>query len=56
MLQAFGIQADDSLNAKLVGKAGEFQASGSAMKLLVIPTEEELSIAQQTLELVASQQ
>lgn len=55
-LEAFGIQADDSLNAKLVGKAGEFQASGSAMKLLVIPTDEELSIAQQTLELVASQQ
>ena len=38
------------------GKGGEFQAPGSRVKALVLPTDEELSIAQQTLAVVGAQQ
>lgn len=37
-------------NKALVGgKSGEFQAQGSKVKLMIVPTDEELSIAQQSL-------
>eukprot|EP01024_Parvocaulis_polyphysoides_P015648 TRINITY_DN16898_c0_g2_i1.p2 TRINITY_DN16898_c0_g2~~TRINITY_DN16898_c0_g2_i1.p2 ORF type:complete len:152 (-),score=15.67 TRINITY_DN16898_c0_g2_i1:152-607(-) len=48
-LQAFGIEVDETKNQELKGgKAGEFQVQDSSVKLLVIPTNEELCIAQQT--------
>ena len=46
--QAFGIVVDDPKNdATVGGKAAEIQADNSRVKILVIPTDEELSIAQQ---------
>jgi acetate kinase len=51
-LEKFGITLDQSKNEQHIGKAGEIQADGASIKVLVIPTDEELSIAQQTLEIV----
>lgn len=52
-LQAFGIEVDESKNAQTFGgKAGEIQSAASKVRILVIPTDEELSIAEQTLEVV----
>ncbi len=52
-LQAFGIAVDEERNAATVGgKHGEIQSGNSRIKVLVIPTDEELSIAEQTLEVV----
>jgi Acetokinase family len=46
--QAFGIVLDDAKNdAAVGGKATEIQADDSRVKILVVPTDEELSIAQQ---------
>ena len=46
--QAFGIVLDDAKNdAAIGGKAAEIQADNSRIKILVLPTDEELSIAQQ---------
>lgn len=39
-------------DATVGGKQGEIQSSESEVKVLVIPTDEELSIAQQTLEVL----
>ena len=53
-LAGLGIAVDDAKNAALSGgKRGEFQAKGSKVKLIVLPTDEELSIAQQALEAAA---
>ena len=53
-LQAFGIQIDDQRNEAMTdGQAGNIEAVSSAMKILVIPTDEEFSIAEQTLEVVS---
>eukprot|EP01024_Parvocaulis_polyphysoides_P057193 TRINITY_DN6073_c1_g1_i1.p1 TRINITY_DN6073_c1_g1~~TRINITY_DN6073_c1_g1_i1.p1 ORF type:complete len:417 (-),score=36.73 TRINITY_DN6073_c1_g1_i1:53-1282(-) len=50
-LQAFGMEVDTDKNDNLFGgKAGEFQSSNSKVKLIVVPTNEELCIAQQTVE------
>ena len=52
-MQKFGISVDPARNEATVrGKQGEIQSSESDMKVLVIPTDEELSIAQQTLEVL----
>ncbi len=52
-VQKFGIGVDAARNEATVrGKKGEIQSSESEMKVLVIPTDEELSIAQQTLEVL----
>ncbi|KAK9908838.1 hypothetical protein WJX75_003571 [Coccomyxa subellipsoidea] len=52
-LQKFGISVDPARNEATVrGKQGEIQSSESQVKVLVIPTDEELSIAQQTLEVL----
>ncbi|BDA41442.1 Acetate kinase [Coccomyxa sp. Obi] len=52
-LQKFGIGVDPLQNdATVGGKQGEIQSSESEVKVLVIPTDEELSIAQQTLEVL----
>lgn len=51
-LQAFGVSVDEGKNRQHTGRPGEIQTDGSAVKVLVIPTDEELSIAQQTLEVI----
>lgn len=43
---------DAARNEAIVGKEGEIQRETSAVKVLVIPTDEELSIAMQTLQVV----
>ena len=46
---------DEHKNRQHTGRSGEIQADGSPVKVLVIPTDEELSIAQQTLDVIKSQ-
>lgn len=53
-LQTFGVAVDESKNRQHTGRPGEIQADGSSVKVLVIPTDEELSIAQQTVEVIKS--
>lgn len=56
-LEKFGIEIDSSQNGE--GKLKEAKAihkKGSKVQILVIPTNEELSIAQQTLQVVEAQQ
>lgn len=56
-LENFGIEIDNSKNVE--GKLKEAKAihkEGSKVKVLVIPTDEELSIAQQTLQIVEAHQ
>ncbi len=53
-MQAFGIEVDAQKNEGAVkGKTGSIESEASRVKVLVIPTDEELSIAQQTLEVVS---
>lgn len=55
VLQSFGIGVDAARNEAMVGgKAGEIQCEGSDIRVLVIPTDEELSIAKQTLQVVGA--
>ena len=52
-LQAFGIDINEERNRATVGgKMGEIQEGSSKIKVLVIPTDEELSIAQQTMQVL----
>ncbi|KAG2438066.1 hypothetical protein HXX76_005676 [Chlamydomonas incerta] len=51
-LHTMGMQLDAAANDKAVGRAGVISAPGSRVRLLVIPTDEELSIAEQTLQVV----
>lgn len=52
-LEGLGISCDDSKNKECVGgKEGNIASPGSKIAVLVIPTDEELSIAQQTLQVV----
>ncbi|KAG2496121.1 hypothetical protein HYH03_005724 [Edaphochlamys debaryana] len=52
-LKGVGLSVDRAANdATVDGKQGEISDSGSKTKILVIPTDEELSIATQTLEVV----
>ena len=43
-----GIQIDPARNAALVGKEGEISTDGSRVRVMVIPTNEELLIARDT--------
>ncbi len=54
-MQNFGVSIDESKNKQHIGKPGEIQTADSHVKVLVIPTDEELSIAQQTLEVIRAQ-
>ena len=55
-LQAFGIALDQGKNRTFTGgKTGEIQSTESDKKVLVIPTDEELSIALQTVEVIGQQ-
>ncbi|GFH12361.1 acetokinase, partial [Haematococcus lacustris] len=52
-LQGMGIELDDGKNRAAVGgKDGDIASSASRLRVLVIPTDEELAIAQQTLAVV----
>ncbi len=52
-MQAFGIEVDDSKNEKAIrGAQMDISVDGSKVRILVIPTNEELMIAKETLELV----
>jgi len=55
LMQNFGVSIDESKNKQHIGKPGEIQTDDSRVKVLVIPTDEELSIAQQTLEVIRAQ-
>lgn len=50
--QPFGVKLDDKKNQAAVGVEAEIHSPDSPIKVLVIPTDEELGIAQQTLEIV----
>jgi acetate kinase len=51
------VELDAAANEAAVGgRPGVISAPGAALKVLVVPTDEELSIAQQTLEVVRSMQ
>lgn len=50
-----GIKIDDERNENILGKLegeGEINTEDSSVKVLVIPTDEELMIARETLELI----
>jgi len=47
-LGELGIQIDPARNAALVGKEGEISTDGSRIRVMVIPTNEELLIARDT--------
>lgn len=56
-LEVFGIQVDEAKNVEgTSADAKEIHKEGSRVKILVIPTDEELWIAQQTLQVVRSLQ
>ncbi len=51
--QGLGMELDPARNDAAVGGAsGDISSGASRVRMLVIPTDEELSIAQQTLEVV----
>ncbi|PNH07071.1 Acetate kinase [Tetrabaena socialis] len=53
-MQGMGLEVDPALNARMVGgKQGDIATAASRVRLLVIPTDEEQCIAQQTLQVVA---
>ena len=51
-LQQLGIHLDTSKNETFAGTAAEIQSNSSPVKLLVIPTNEALEIARQTIALL----
>lgn len=50
----FGIEIDDRKNGRITAAVTEIQSDRSAVKVLVIPTDEELEIAEQTVERIQS--
>jgi acetate kinase len=54
-LDSFGIQIDPARNAALRGTEGEISAAGSRVKLFVIPANEELVVARETVRCIAAQ-
>lgn len=55
-LEQFGIAVDENKNIEGKSPAREIQVDGSRIKVLVIPTDEELSIAEQTMEVIEALQ
>ncbi|KAF8062901.1 ackA [Scenedesmus sp. PABB004] len=54
-LQGLGIEVDPAANEATVGGAqGDISGPGARTRVLVVPTDEELSIAQQTLEVLSA--
>ena len=54
-MQGFGIEVDDGRNQACVGTAGMISPDGARVPVLVLPTDEELCIAQQTVEVLERQ-
>lgn len=55
-LKGMGIEVDAAKNQAAVGgKGGDISTAGSKVRVLVVPTDEELAIAQQTLQVVAEE-
>jgi len=54
-LEWLGIEIDSARNASASREAREIQPQGAALKVLVVPTNEELEIAQQTLAAICAQ-
>jgi len=54
-LSGFGIEIDRVRNAAAPRAGPEIQRAGGAVKVLVIPTNEELEIAQETLACIRAQ-
>mmetsp|Transcript_10779 Transcript_10779/g.23171 ORF Transcript_10779/g.23171 Transcript_10779/m.23171 type:complete len:456 (+) Transcript_10779:58-1425(+) len=53
-LEGMGIEVDEALNSATVGgRQADISVPGSRVRVLVVPTDEELSIAQQTMAVVA---
>ncbi len=52
--QRWGIAIDEDTNDEAVGLDADISAEGSRVKVLVLKTDEELAIAQQTLEVVGA--
>ena len=53
-LENLGISIDKDINAEWNGAAGAISTAGSPVKILVIPTDEELEIARQTAAVISS--
>lgn len=53
-LQNLGIELSPSVNAKTIGTQADISAPGSKVRVLVVPTDEELAVAQQAAHLIAS--
>ena len=51
-LEVFGVKIDKEYNQKIKGQEAEITAKDSKVRVFVIPTNEELMIAKQTLELI----
>lgn len=51
-MQFMGIELDNELNAKIQGKEALISKSSSRVKVVVIPTDEELTIANDTMEIL----
>jgi len=54
-LARLGIIMDDQKNARSSGRLSEIQADGCPVKILVIPTDEELEIARQTVQRIQTE-
>lgn len=51
-----GVKIDEAKNQQAIGVFGDITAPGSSVKVLVVPTDEELSIAIQTHDVIAANQ
>jgi len=51
-LEYLGIKYDAELNAKIHGDEAEISVAGSKVRVVVIPTDEELTIARDTVALI----
>ena len=51
-MEALGIKIDDTINDGIIRKEGEISAKGSRVRVLVVPTNEELAIARDTYKVV----
>ena len=54
-MENLGIKIDEAKNLSTLNKEGEIQAKDSAMKIFVIPTDEEKAIARDTYKIVTSE-
>ena len=55
-MEGMGLQLDSVRNRAHVGQEGEISTFGSRVKILVVPTNEELVIARETLEVIQASQ